>query len=236
MKKNGISLIVLSITILVMAILAATAIISLEDSGIIGRAKGTTNKLNYTDEYTRLTVIKNGMLTDNLGSITLEEYINELDGKVIIESGRTNNADGSVIVTTKSGFEVLLSQNGDSDLNIKITDAEAGNNTNTSNIVSIEFDDLMNIPESFSNEAGETWQQLVSDGFSIMLLSELGSEKTHQFSAKGEYITSSLGAISPTPPGMTCTKVKLTDKYGDYTKYYILYDGTERCNILYGEK
>ena len=41
-NKKGVSLIVLSITILVMAILAATAIIALEDSGIIGRSKNTS--------------------------------------------------------------------------------------------------------------------------------------------------------------------------------------------------
>ncbi len=131
--KKGISLIVLSITILVMAILAAAVIISLEDSGIIGRAKNTTNKVNYADEYTRLTVIKNGILTDNLGTITVEEYINELDNKGIIESGRTNNADGSVTVTTKSGYEVTISQSGSSDLSMDfegVTDSNNGNNNN----------------------------------------------------------------------------------------------------------
>ena len=75
--KKGISLIVLSITILVMAILAATVIISLEDSGIIGRSKKATNNSNFADEYTRLQVIKNGILTDNLGTITIDEYIND---------------------------------------------------------------------------------------------------------------------------------------------------------------
>ena len=56
--KKGISLIVLSITILVMAILAATAIIALENSGIIGRSKNTVSKQNQQEEYTRLQVIK----------------------------------------------------------------------------------------------------------------------------------------------------------------------------------
>ena len=77
-NKQGISLIVLSITILVMAILAATAIIALEDSGIIKRSKDTVTGNNYADEMTRLIVIKNGILTDNLGEITVEEYITEL--------------------------------------------------------------------------------------------------------------------------------------------------------------
>ena len=115
--KQGISLIVLSITILVMAILAATAIISLEDSGIIGRSKTAVNNSNYADEYTRLVVIKNGILTDNLGTITIEEYVTELINKGIIESDYVTNADGSVTVTTKTGYEVKLSQNGSNDLN-----------------------------------------------------------------------------------------------------------------------
>ena len=70
--KKGVNLIVLSVTILVMAILAATAVITLENTGVIGRAKSTTSKENYTEEYTRLVVIKNGILTDNLGEITVD--------------------------------------------------------------------------------------------------------------------------------------------------------------------
>ncbi|MBR6641189.1 MAG: hypothetical protein IKL08_03240, partial [Clostridia bacterium] len=111
-NKKGISLIVLSITILVMAILAATAIIALEDSGIIGRAKSTTSKQNCAEEYTRLQVIKNGILTDNLGTITIEEFITELRNEDLLEAGQTNNADGSVTVITKTGFKVTLLQNG----------------------------------------------------------------------------------------------------------------------------
>ena len=105
-KKQAISLIVLSITILVMAILAATVIIALEDSGIIGRSKNTTAKQNYSQEYTRLQVIKNGILTDNLGEITVDEYITELQNKGIIESSIITNADGSKTVTTKTGFTI----------------------------------------------------------------------------------------------------------------------------------
>ncbi|MBR6689627.1 MAG: hypothetical protein IKL68_06400 [Clostridia bacterium] len=122
MKKNnkGISLIVLSITILVMAILAATAIIALEDSGVIKRSKNTVKNNNYSDEYTRLVVIKNGILTDNLGTITIDEYVAELSNKGLIESAIITNADGSKSVTTKTGFNVKISQDGISNLNIVI--------------------------------------------------------------------------------------------------------------------
>ncbi len=130
--RKGISLIVLSITILVMAILAATAIIALEDSGIIGRSKNTVSKQNYNEEYTRLQVIKNGILTDNLGKITVDAYITELTNKGIIESGVITNADQSKTVTTKSGFNVTISQNGENDINI-VFDGITNNNNNNNN-------------------------------------------------------------------------------------------------------
>ncbi len=125
MNKKGISLIVLSITILVMAILAATAIIALEDSGIIGRSKNTTAKQNYNEEYTRLQVIKNGILTDNLGEITVDEYITELSNKGLIESGITTNADGSKTVTTKTGFTLNIKQDGESNLILSLGTSNA---------------------------------------------------------------------------------------------------------------
>ena len=124
-NKRGVSLIVLSITILVMAILAATAIIALEDSGIIGRSKNTVSKQNYTEEYTRLQVIKNGLLTDNLGEITVDQYITELTNKGVIESGVTTNSDGSKSVTTKTGFVANIIQDGESNLIISLGEANS---------------------------------------------------------------------------------------------------------------
>ena len=131
--KKGVSLIVLSITILVMAILAATVIISLEDSGIIGRSKKAVNSSNFADEYTRLTVIKNGILTDNLGTITIEEFINELKAKGIIEDAVIDNTDGTKTITTKSGFEVVIGQSQSSDLNIALKDNEDNSFSDTPN-------------------------------------------------------------------------------------------------------
>ena len=108
-----------------MAILAATAIIALEDSGIIGRSKNTVNNNNYLDEYTRLQVIKNGILTDNLGEITVDEYITELQNKGLIESGVTTNADGSKSVTTKTGFVANVMQDGESNVIISLGTSNA---------------------------------------------------------------------------------------------------------------
>ncbi len=132
-RKQGVSLIVLSITILVMAILAATAIIALEDSGIIGRSKNTVKLQSYNQEYTRLNVIKNGILTDNLGIITLEQYIIELKNRGIIEENVIENADGSRTVKTITGFEVIIAQSGESDLNISIDGYNQSNNNSGEN-------------------------------------------------------------------------------------------------------
>ena len=119
MKNNrGISLIVLSITILVMAILAATAIIGLENSGIIVRSKNTVTSQNRQEEYTRLQVIKNGILTDNFGEITVEEYITELKNKGIIEETTTIDKYGNTVAKTKSGLDVYIKQDSSSNLQV----------------------------------------------------------------------------------------------------------------------
>ncbi len=160
MKKKGISLIVLSITILVMAILAAAVIISLENSGIIGRAKSTTTSQNYADEYTRLMVIKNGILTDNLGTITVEEYINELKSKGIIEDAVIDNGDGTKTITTKSGFEVIIGQSGASDLDIVIdgyTDVAGGSGNGSTNEGE---ENTAVICATFTDGAKLTWEEL----------------------------------------------------------------------------
>ncbi len=124
-KKYGISMIVLSITILVMAILAATAIVALEDSGIIGRSKNVVSNTNYESEYTRLITVKNQVLGRSFGEITVDSYIAELKDKGIIEPNEIINPDYSKTVTTKTGYVVNVMQNGESDLVISLGTAGA---------------------------------------------------------------------------------------------------------------
>ncbi len=118
-------MIVLSITILVMAILAAAAIISLEDSGIIGRSKSTVSKQNYLQEYERLQSVKNGMLANNFGEITVADYIEELRNKGILESGEQTNPDDSTTVVTKTGMVANLIQDGESNIIISLGTSNA---------------------------------------------------------------------------------------------------------------
>lgn len=124
-RKKGVSMIVLSITILVMAILAATAIISLEDSGIIGRSKSTVSKQNYLQEYERLQTVKNGILANNFGEITVADYIEELKNKGIIENGQQSNPDDSITVVTKTGLVANLIQDGESNIIISLGTSNA---------------------------------------------------------------------------------------------------------------
>ncbi|MBR6613529.1 MAG: hypothetical protein IKK84_02040, partial [Clostridia bacterium] len=124
-RKKGVSMIVLSITILVMAILAATATISLEDSGIIGRSKSTVSKQNYLQEYERLQTVKNGILANNFGEITVADYIEELKNKGIIENGQQSNPDDSITVVTKTGLVANLIQDGESNIIISLGTSNA---------------------------------------------------------------------------------------------------------------
>lgn len=115
-RKQGVSLIVLSITILVMVILASATIITLENSGIIGRSKNAVSTQQKKEEMTRLTVIKNGVLTDNLGTITVAQYVAELDKKGVIDGTEKTDDNGNTVVKTTTGIEVYIRQNGDNDL------------------------------------------------------------------------------------------------------------------------
>ncbi len=130
--KKGISLIVLVITIIVMVILAGAVIITLENTNLIKHSKQATNKTNYSQEITRLEVLKNGILTDNLGKITLEEYVAELTNKGMIEGTPVTNADGSKTVKMTSGAEVKLTQDGPRNILIEIAGYTNGSNNESS--------------------------------------------------------------------------------------------------------
>ncbi len=186
--KKGISLIVLVITIIVMVILAGAVIITLENTSLIGQSKQATNKTNYAQEITRLEVLKNGILTDNLGKITLEEYVEELTNKGIIEGAVTDNADGSKTVKTTSGAEVKLTQDGPRNILIEIDGFTADSNNpssgdNTSNkIITFTIDGT-----TYQAEEGMTWAEYRTSGLNV----EQGSPVT-EYSPPLEYITNDI--------------------------------------------
>ncbi|MBR6613925.1 MAG: hypothetical protein IKK84_04070 [Clostridia bacterium] len=203
-KKKGISLIVLSITILVMAILAATAIIALEDSGIIKRSRDTVKNSNYSDEYTRLMVIKNGILTDNLGTITVDEYITELTNKGLIENTIITNDDDSKTITTKTGFKITISQSTASDLTLEFesdNDQTSEDNT-TSTLISFTIDGV-----EYQAEAGMTWLQWIDSEYNT-----IGATSSNA----GEIIRYSNGIIKHSTGGVVSGIDQITN-LGNYT-------------------
>jgi len=102
-NKSGISLIVLVITIIVMIILAGAIIISLSNSGIIGRA----------EEAVDVTNIK--QIQQIAALAWSEAYIDKLEGKTVDMKSRVEKAleqnnvkpDNYVINVTDNGVEVL---------------------------------------------------------------------------------------------------------------------------------
>ena len=164
--KKGISLIVLVITIIVMVILAGAVIITLENTNLIKHSKQATNKTNYAQEITRLEVLKNGILTDNLGKITLEEYVAELTNKGMIEGTPVDNADGSKTFTTDTGAEVTVKQDGPRNILIEIaghTESNNSNNGSNANIITFTIDGV-----TYQAEEGMNWADWVASSYNTI--------------------------------------------------------------------
>ena len=229
--KKGISLIVLVITIIVMVILAGAVIITLENTNLIKHSKQATNKTNYSQEITRLEVLKNGILTDNLGKITLEEYVAELTAKGVIEGTPVNNADGSVTVTTTAGTEVKLTQDGPRNILIEIAGYEQSNNnsnnsdenTSEENLIVkyLYIDDMI---RQLKENKDATWREIVSDG--IMIATNVNPteldyyEYNYEATIIDEYISITYTRPGPIGEGVS-VKVNINDKFSDYSNYYI---------------
>ena len=111
-------------------------------------------------------------------------------------------------------------------------DSNNGNKSNSSasESVAIEFDDNMYETVTVTAEKDKTWEELINNNFTVSFKLPSGDERTYTFSKDGEYIKAS--PISGAVAGVTQTKVKLTDKYGDYSHYYIIVYGGG--NYLYG--
>ena len=211
--KKGISLIVLVITIIVMVILAGAVIITLENTDLIKHPKQATNKTNYSQEITRLEVLKNGILTDNLGKITLEEYVAELTNKGMIEGTPVDNADGSKTVKMTSGAEVKLTQDGPRNILIEIPGyTDAGNNQSsdtsdgeepTKAIITFTING-----NTYQAEDGMTWAEYRTSGLNV----EQGKPITDD-SPPLEYISD--GITVCVPAGFTVRYNGTAVVYGD---------------------
>lgn len=126
-KKSGVSVLALSVAIVIMAILATTAIMSLEETGVVDTSKIAVRASNKDAVAERLEVLKNTYITNHFGNITINKYVEMLiDEGEIVESAIVN-ADGSQTVKTVTDYIVTLIQDGEANL---IIDVEGLNKTN----------------------------------------------------------------------------------------------------------
>lgn len=102
-----------------MIILAGASIISLNSSKIIPKSQETVNLQNIQAEKEKFESIRVELLSKSSNSVTIDQYINLLKVRGLIEDIVTTNTDGSKSVTTKTGNIVKIEQIGDK--NIKAT-------------------------------------------------------------------------------------------------------------------
>ena len=126
-KKSGVSVLALSVAIVIMAILATTAIMSLEETGVVDTSRTAVKASNKDAVAERLEVLKNTYITNHFGNITIDKYVEMLIDEGEIVSGAIINADGSQTIRTNSDYIVTLIQDGTSNI---LIDVEGANKTN----------------------------------------------------------------------------------------------------------
>lgn len=108
-KKNAISLIVLVITIIVMAILSATVIITLSNTNIINEAQKAKDATNQASEKEVLSVaLAEWKIVETKGTKTFKEFMQEKFGQEkVVETNETE-----VTVTMESGNKYNITKDG----------------------------------------------------------------------------------------------------------------------------
>ncbi len=112
-KNNGITLIALVITIIVLLILAGVTIATLTgENGILTRASQASEQTEIEEEKEAIGLAYTGVLADNNGSgVSDSELQNELQ-KNGYSATVTDNGDGTLTVTFESGREYTIDENG----------------------------------------------------------------------------------------------------------------------------
>ncbi len=111
--NNGITLIALVITIIVLLILAAVTINTLTgENGIITRASQAAEQTEIAEEKEAIGVAYAGVLADNNGNgVSAEELQEELENNGY-NATVVDNGDGTLTVTFESGREYTIDENG----------------------------------------------------------------------------------------------------------------------------
>ena len=211
-KKNAISLIVLVITIIVMAILAATVIITLSNTNIIEQAQESKNATIVASEKQELSVaLAEWKIVETQGTKTFEEFMKEKFGEEnVIATG-----EDKVTVTMESENKYNVTKDG------TITSAK-GINLNKDTLT-LELQEGTTVTEiltaSLSEITGEiTWSN--SDSSKATISAATGESITVTAKEVGiTTITAKCGSYTA-----TCTvTVKEAVAIGSYVQYDMPY-------------
>ena len=124
MNKKGISLIVLTITVAVMAILASTTVVLLDQTELVDTSKSTVKQQNKVIVLEELNSLKNTLITENYGKITVDEYISYLMSIGKAKANITENKDGSKSFVTYNKYVANATQDGEFNLIIDVEGEE----------------------------------------------------------------------------------------------------------------
>ncbi|MDD2627745.1 MAG: hypothetical protein PHD20_02540, partial [Clostridia bacterium] len=101
MKNKGISLIVLVITIIIMLVLAGAIILSLQSSGIIGKADEAVRKSNIANRQQAINLAYGTWMLNNPNSIFTEANIEDLNQ--YLPADMQVNGDGNMLIIIENG-------------------------------------------------------------------------------------------------------------------------------------
>ena len=112
-KNNGITLIALVITIIVLLILAGVTIATLTgENGILTRASQASEQTEIEEEKEAIGLAYTGVLADNNGTGVSADKLQEELEKNGYNATVVDNGDGTLTVTFESGREYTIDENG----------------------------------------------------------------------------------------------------------------------------
>ena len=123
LKENGITLIALVVTIIILIILAGVSVAAISsENGIIKMALKAKERTMMEGERERLYLELTSMVVENNGrNPSLDEYLNRLVEKgIITEDDIVKNEDGSVNVVTDNGFDATLDEKENGEIGVEV--------------------------------------------------------------------------------------------------------------------
>ncbi|MCI8272484.1 MAG: Ig domain-containing protein [Clostridia bacterium] len=112
MATDGITIVALVVTLIVLLILAGITIVYVfGDNSVFKQASEAKLKTDIADWQERLEISKNSVFIEGLGTFNLDYYFDYIQQQGIINNRNTdviNNGDGTYDVTTKPGYVFLV--------------------------------------------------------------------------------------------------------------------------------